>query len=274
MLCQDSVLQNRDFLIPYSFRGGAVTAGSTTVGDVASVQSRLRSKAWIDNLPFLIVFTTFGIYATWRAFENKFFWTPPYLTPFYSPLIDPEHHWWPFSPALFILGAPLGFRLTCYYYRMAYYRAYFADPPGCAVREGRSKYRGETSFPFILQNIHRYFFYLAVVFIVILWYDAIEAFFFPNGFGIGVGTVIMLVNVIFLTIYTFSCHSLRHLIGGKLDCFSCTTFGPARHSAWGWVSLLNERHMLWAWISMISVGLTDLYIRLVASGTIRDIRLL
>jgi hypothetical protein len=271
---QDSVLQNPDFLILYARQGGAVTAGSTTVGDVAGVQSRLRSKAWVDNLPFLIVFTSFGIYATWRALENKFFWTPPYLTPFYSPLIDPEHHWWPFSPALIILGAPLGFRLTCYYYRKAYYRAYFADPPGCAVREGRSKYSGETSFPFILQNIHRYFFYLAVVFIVILWYDAIKAFFFPNGFGIGVGTLVMLANVILLTTYTFSCHSLRHLVGGKLDCFSCATFGAPRYSAWSVVTKLNERHMLWAWASMISVGLTDLYIRLVASGTIRDIRLL
>jgi hypothetical protein len=173
------------------------------------------------------------------------------------------------------LGGPLGFRLTCYYYRKAYYRAYFADPAGCAVREGRgSRYKGETGFPFILQNIHRYFFYLAVLFIVILWYDAIRAFDFPNGFGIGVGTLVMVANVILLTTYTFSCHSLRHLVGGKLDCFSCATFGGPRYTGWKWVTKLNEHHMFWAWVSMISVGITDLYIRLVASGTIRDIRLL
>jgi hypothetical protein len=84
----------------------------------------------------------------------------------------------------------------------------------------------------------------------------------------------MLVNIILLTIYTFSCHSLRHLIGGKLDCFSCTTLGPPRHSAWRGVTSLNEHHMFWAWASMIAVGLTDLYIRLVASGVLKDIRLL
>ncbi len=229
----------------------------------------------MENLPFIIVLGAFAIYTTWRAFEGKFYWTPPYLSPFYSPLIDPGHRWWPFSPAILILGGPLGFRMTCYYYRKAYYRAFFLDPPGCAVGEsGKRKYRGETSFPFILQNVHRYFFYLALVFIAFLWYDAIRAFFFPGGFGIGVGTVIMLANILLLTTYTFSCHSLRHLAGGKLDCFSCTTFGPPRHTVWGWVSRLNEHHMLWAWASMISVGLTDLYIRLVASGALKDIRLL
>ena len=157
----------------------------------------------------------------------------PYLSPFYSPLIDPHHHWWPFSPAILILGGPLGFRLTCYYYRKAYYRGFLLDPPACAVGEGGGrKYRGETAFPFILQNVHRYFFYIAVIFVAFLWYDAIVAFDFDGKFGIGVGTLVMLVNIILLTMYTFSCHSLRHLVGGKLDCFSCATLGGPRHSAW------------------------------------------
>ena len=85
------------------------------------------------------------------------------------------------SPALLILGGPLGFRATCYYYRKAYYRAFFLDPPACAVSESGSRnYRGETSFPFILQNLHRYFFYLAILFLCFLWYDAILAFRFPK----------------------------------------------------------------------------------------------
>jgi hypothetical protein len=102
----------------------------------------------------------------------------------------------------------------------------------------------------------------------------VRAFFFQEGFGIGVGSLVMLVNIVLLTTYTFSCHSLRHLVGGKLDCFSCTTFGPPRHAAWRWVSALNERHMLWAWLSLFSVGLTDLYIRLLSVGSLKDIRLL
>lgn len=172
------------------------------------------------------------------------------------------------------MGGPLGFRLTCYYYRKAYYRSYFLDPPACAVGEHRKSYSGERKFPFILQNVHRYFFYVAVFFIACLWYDAIIAFRFPDGLHIGVGTLIMLVNVILLTTYTFSCHSLRHVIGGKMDCFSCTATGGMRHAGWKGVTKLNEHHMFWAWVSMISVGLTDFYIYLVASGMVKDIRIL
>jgi hypothetical protein len=236
--------------------------------------STLRRDAWwIDIIPTLVVFSAFIIYATLRAFENNYYWHAPYLSPFYSPLITA--HWWPFSPAILILGGPAGFRVTCYYYRKAYYRAFVLHPPACAVSEGEHRgYRGETSFPLILQNVHRYFFYVVTVFLCFLWYDAIHAFFFPEGFGIGVGSLIMIVNVILLTTYSASCHSLRHLVGGKLDCFSCVTLGRARHTAWGWVTKLNEHHMLWAWLSLFSVALTDLYIRLVAAGVIRDIRLL
>ncbi|MFY9530710.1 MAG: hypothetical protein WBC04_10265 [Candidatus Acidiferrales bacterium] len=251
-------------------------AEPSTVGPVSRFGSTLRRDAWwAEILPAFVVLSAFGIYATFRAFEGKFYEWGPYLSPFYSPLIDPEHRWWPFSPALLILGGPLGFRATCYYYRKAYYRAFFLDPPACAVSEGGSRsYRGETAFPFILQNVHRYFFYIALIFLAFLWRDAIVGFVFPEGFGIGVGSLVLLVNIVLLTLYTFSCHSLRHLAGGKLDCFSCTTFGPPRYTAWRWVSALNERHMLFAWVSLFAVGFTDLYIRMVAAGFLKDIRLL
>jgi hypothetical protein len=232
-----------------------------------------RDAWWVAILPVVVVLGGFGIYATLRAFEGQFYEWGPYLSPFYSPLIDPQHHWWAWSPALLILGGPLGFRATCYYYRKAYYRAFFLDPPACAVGEHKRTYRGETAFPFILQNVHRYFFYIAVIFIAFLWHDAIRAFFFDDGFHAGVGTAVMLANVVLLSLYTFSCHSLRHLAGGKLDCFSCAAFGRTRYSAWRWVSALNERHMLFAWMSLFSVGLTDFYIRMVSSGVIRDVRL-
>src|SRR5215831_483566 len=249
--------------------------GETSAAKVGRFGSTLRQDAWwVDNLPFLIIFTGFSIYVTWRALTGTFYEAGPYLSPFYSPLIDPNHRWWPFSPAILILGGPLGFRLTCYYYRKAYYRAYFLDPPGCAVGEGRKSYSGERKFPFILQNAHRYFFYLAVIFVAFLWYDAIVAFKFSDGIHMGVGTLIMLVNIILLTTYTFSCHSLRHLIGGKLDCFSCSAVAGARHTGWKGVTKLNEHHMFWAWVSMISVGLTDFYIYLLAIHAIRDIRIL
>jgi hypothetical protein len=238
--------------------------------------STLRRDAWwAEAIPVIIVFGGFGIYATLRAFEGAYYFWGPYLSPFYSPLIDPLHHWWPLSPALLILVFPLGFRATCYYYRKAYYRAFFMDPPACAVGEpAHRNYRGETRFPFILQNIHRYFFLGAVVFLCFLWYDAIRAFWFEGHFFVGVGSLVLLANVILLSLYTFSCHSWRHLIGGKLDCFSCTASNKRRHGFWKKTSFLNERHMLFAWMSLVSVGFADFYVRMVASGAFKDLRIL
>src|SRR5579863_7159914 len=201
--------------------------------------STLRRDAWwIEIIPIVLVMGGFSVYATLRAFEGKFFEWGPYLSPFYSPLIDRHHHWWPFSPAILILAGPLGFRATCYYYRKALYRAFLLDPPACAVSEGRHSYSGETSFPLILQNVHRYFLYLAILFLAFLWHDAIVAFDFDGHFGIGVGTLVLLTNVTLLSLYTCSCHSLRHLAGGKLDCFSCATFGKPRYGAWRGITYL------------------------------------
>jgi len=238
-----------------------------------------RDAWWLELLPVIALLGAFGLYATLRAFEGTYYEWGPYLSPFYSPLIDPHHRWWPFSPALLILVFPLGFRVTCYYYRKAYYRAFFLDPPGCAVGESHPhRYSGETRFPFILQNLHRYFLYVAIIFLIILWYDAITAFWFPSAkgkhFGVGIGSLVLLANIVLLTGYTLSCHSLRHIVGGNVDCFSCVVAGGPRHSAWRGVSFLNERHMLFAWLSLFSVGLADLYVRRVASGTIADLRLL
>lgn len=251
-------------------------AGLPTLLPKSRLGETLRRDAWwLELLPVVILLAGFGVYATLRAFEGAYYSWGPYLSPFYSPLIDPEHHWWPFSPALLILLGPLGFRATCYYYRKAYYRAFFLDPPACAVGEppGR-KYRGETSFPFILQNVHRYFFYIAVVFIAFLWHDALVSFDWNSHFGIGVGSLVLTGNVTLLTLYTFSCHSLRHLVGGKLDCFSCASLGRSRFQAWRMATFLNDRHMLFAWASLLSVGFADLYVRMVACGAIHDLRLL
>ena len=236
--------------------------------------STLRRDAWwVEVLPVIVVLGGFGLYATLRAFEGKFYEWGPYLSPFYSPLIDANHRWWKLSPAILILGGPLSFRATCYYYRKAYYRAFFLDPPSCAVGEPKRKYSGETKFPFILQNLHRYALYLAIIFLAFLWKDAVQAFFFDGKLGMGVGTLVLLVNICLLTIYTLSCHSLRHLAGGKLDCVSCATFGKPRHTAWRGLTFLNERHMLFAWLSLFSVGFADFYVRLVSSGAIQDVRI-
>ncbi|HLZ29298.1 MAG TPA: succinate dehydrogenase [Chloroflexota bacterium] len=259
----------------------------SAVAAVESVGERSERRApsaerhdrwWIQPLLVVVIITLFSVYALWAALQNANYYADPYLSPFYSPCLaqNCQHitlpllgSWWNLSPAFLVLGIPLGFRATCYYYRRSYYRAFFWSPPACAVPDARSRYRGETVFPYLIQNIHRYFFYLAVLLVVFLWWDALLSFRFPNGFGIGLGTLILVGNVAFLSLYTFSCHSCRHLCGGYLDSFANQ---PFRHRLWGYLTRLNTRHGLYAWISLFSVIVADVYVRLVATGIIHDLR--
>jgi hypothetical protein len=236
-----------------------------------------RTDAWwlIPGLQALGLLVLIG-YANWAAFLgfDHYHYVEQgrdYLSPFFSPYIRPT--WLPswLSPALLVLWAPLGFRGTCYYYRKAYYRSFFADPFACAVGEARSKgYCGEVKFPFILQNLHRYFLYAALVFLIFLWADVVRAFLFDGRPGVGGGSLAILFSTATLTGYTFSCHSLRHIVGGKVDCFSCARAGGLRHQGWSWITLLNEHHMGWAWTSLFAVCFADLYVRLCSMGMIHD----
>jgi len=241
-----------------------------------------RDLWWLPSLLTFLGFSAFVVYSTWAAFQGEHYRFGPYLSPFYSPELlgsatawfGPKPGWipsWiPFTAALLILWAPGGFRFTCYYYRGAYYKAFWADPPGCAVGEPRHNYRGERKFPLIIQNIHRYFLYLALLFILILAYDAYEAFHFANGIGVGVGTIILCLNVVLLGSYTLGCHSLRHLVGGRCDTLSNK---PAQQSAYKFVSMLNRRHMMFAWFSLFWVGFSDIYVRLCSMGILTDYRI-
>jgi hypothetical protein len=238
---------------------------------------------WIQPLVTVSVLVAFIIYATVRAFWNKHYFQDPYISPFYSPCLssscDPAPHvsWLPsngfFTPAIFILVFPLGFRLTCYYYRKAYYRSFWASPPACAVAEPHASYSGETRVPLIGNNIHRYFFYAGLVFNTILTYDAIVAFRFEKDgghhFGVGLGTAVLVTNATLLWLYSLSCHSCRHIVGGRLTHFSKH---PLRYRFWTFVSKLNHRHMQLAWVSLFGVALTDLYVWLVSSGVFDDPR--
>lgn len=219
---------------------------------------------WLEPALVAIGFACFGAYGTFRAFENNYYEFAHYLSPFYSPkILLPFWQSMHMSPAWLILWIPGGFRATCYYYRKAYYRAYFMTPPACAVTPpvgAGSGYCGETKFPFVMQNMHRYFFYLAGIVLAILWYDVFAAMFYDGGFHLSGLSLFMLVNVIFLSAYSGGCHACRHLVGGRLDCFSCPSAKP-QLSAWKFVTKLNEHHMAWAWFSLFSVGLTDFYIR-------------
>ena len=232
-----------------------------------------RDAWWVAPLVQGLLLATLICYANWAAFQGRNYQVGGYLSPLYSPLITLS--WFPFSPAFLILLPPVLFRATCYYYRKAYYRSYFLDPPACAVNELRGTgYRGETAFPLILQNLHRYLFYITLAYLPFLWLDVVHATRFDGRFGIGLGTLVLLANSTALTLYSFSCHSARHLVGGRLDCFSCSAANRARHAVWQRASLLNEHHMAFAWTSFVTVCGADLYVRLVASGALTDPRLL
>ncbi len=261
-------------------------------------RTRRKDNWWVEPLVVFLAYLSFILYANWALFEAREYHFigggADYLSPMYSPLLTaegptsasglttdpgPTPSFWPafvpFSPAMLILIFPLAFRFTCYYYRGAYYKAFWADPPSCSVGEPRNKYLGERSFPLILQNVHRYALYFAILFILILATDAWRALWFkgPDGakhFGVGVGSLILIANPILLSLYTFGCHSFRHLIGGRKDVLSSN---PTRKSCYDCVSSLNRRHMIWAWISMYYVAFVDLYVRLCAMGVWTDRRL-
>ena len=237
-----------------------------------------RLPWWVGPITVTTILTGFGIYVMVMIlfFERGEY--ANYLSPFYSPPVpSPLPDW--LSPAIFVLWIPLGFRATCYYYRKAYYRACFWDPPACSSkaqqREPRSteNYRGERNL-FVWNNVHRYFLYGSFVVLAFLTLDTVRAFLPDGSFGITVGSLIFLVNVTLLWMYSLSCHSLRHLIGGRVDCYSCVTGGTARLKTYSWLSVLNRQHGLWAWLSLFSVLLADIYVRLLLGDAITDLRIL
>lgn len=244
---------------------------------------------WVKPLFTFIGLGSFVVYVTWAAFQGENYHYGPYLSPLYSPELfgdsphswfGPKPGWWPgwlpWSPALLILWAPGLFRLTCYYYRGAYYKAFWADPPSCTVSEPRKTYRGENSFPLIIQNVHRYFMYIALFFIIFLSIDVWKALWFTDSagvktFGIGVGTLVLAINVVLLGGYTLGCHSLRHAVGGIMDRLAGK---PVRFTMYRCVSCLNRKHMLWAWMSLFWVAFTDIYVRLCSMGVWTDWRII
>ncbi|MCH8330033.1 MAG: succinate dehydrogenase [Bacteroidetes bacterium] len=270
--------------IPFGKKGFAVT---------------LRTDSWWVN-PLLILtgLSAFVIYSTWAAWQGTFYWWSGgttgfggYLSPFYSPpfwikegmagvaplshsLFGPWPEWLfdfsflPASPAWLILVFPLSFRFTCYYYRKAYYRAFAGSPPSCAVGAIPQKhYKGETGL-LVIQNLHHFAMYFAIIFIGLLSYNAILSFFNGGRLGVGVGSIVLLINPILLGSYTFGCHSFRHLIGGNMNCMSCSKI---RYSGWKKVSWLNERHQMFAWLSLFWVGFSDFYVRMVSMGHFTDL---
>ncbi|RAH09609.1 MAG: hypothetical protein CMA04_003210 [Methanobacteriota archaeon] len=237
------------------------------------------------------------IYATWRGFMEADFWIfsdfgysagvghgagtmaientgSHVLSPLYSPLIIPGSGelgsmvpvalaW--MSPAMFILIFPAGFRGTCYYYRKAYYRAFFQQPTGCAVSTPWNEYSGETRL-LVIQNLHRYFMYAAVIYLPILAWDFWLSINFhhpethEHSFGVSMGSLLLFANVMMLSGYTFGCHAFRHVIGGGANDWTSSKWARFKHRLWKWSTSLNEHHKDWALYSLFVVMFADFYI--------------
>ena len=251
---------------------------ATTAVDVRHRPQERKDLWWLEPTVIVLVLGLFVLYSIYAGLVGANYYYDPYLSPLYSPCISANcvhpslpivGTYWNLSPAILIVAFPLAFRVTCYYYRRSYYRAFFWSPPACAVPDARSSYSGETRFPFLIQNLHRYALIFATALLIFLWRDAFDAFNFGGHFGIGLGSVLMLANVVLLSGYSASCHSLRYLVGGYLDSFHGKSL---RYRLWSWANWLNARHARWAWASLIVVGLTDLYIRLLSMGVLSDPR--
>ncbi|MBC8091819.1 MAG: hypothetical protein H7Y15_07765 [Pseudonocardia sp.] len=257
---------------------------STTDASTGRAQISARTlrtdRWWLPPLLNFAGLAAWVAYATVRAFQQDNYWVGEYeyLTPFYSPCVSlgcvpesahfgqflPDVWWLPY--ASLTLPFLLLFRLTCYYYRKAYYRAFWLSPPACAVAEPHKKYSGETRFPLLGQNLHRYFFYAAVLISVINTYDMILSF----TTGIGLGNIILAINVVALWAYTISCHSCRSIVGGRINNFSQH---PMRYQSWLFVSRLNAKHMQLAWLTLATLAITDFYVMALAAGWISDLRI-
>ena len=277
------------------------TITSFAIHDKGFTKTLRKDNWWL--YPALVVFglTSFLVYGFWSAWQADFYWHSAgqegfggYLAPFYSPLLfikegvegaapmvhsifGPWPTWWPSwippSPSLLILAVPGIFRFTCYYYRKAYYRAFSGTPPACAVgalpRKRKKGYKGETGL-MVVQNIHRITMYFASIYVIVFFYDAYLSFFRGGEFGVGLGSILLLGNPILLASYMYGCHSIRHLIGGSRDCYSCGLGGNIAHKNGMIVGWFNRRHELFAWLSLVWIMVADLYIRMVSTGYIND----
>jgi hypothetical protein len=180
-----------------------------------------------------------------------------------------------YSPTVAVLPFVGLFRLTCYAYRKDYHRHVFNHPRTCEIGfraefKGR-EYTGETRF-FRLENLHRYFVYFAVAILPFFYYDIFVSLTYQGGVTLTLGGILLIVNTAFVTLYTFSCHAIRHLIGGSVDCFSCKH--NVRKKLFFGQTKLNIHHETYAWLSLTMFFLVDLFIRATVAGVIPNIVLL
>ena len=173
-----------------------------------------------------------------------------------------------YSPTVLIVPIPGAFRLTCYAYRKDYHRHLFHHPLGCNGESRGEKhsqpYTGERNALFQIENYHRFFLYAGIAILPFFYYDVFQSIIYAN--SLRIGTLVLLANALLLTAWTLSCHAFRHIIGGNIDCYTCTPAGSARKSIWNVQSWWNSHHEALAWISLLTIFFADLYLRALTAG--------
>ncbi len=191
----------------------------------------------------------------------------------YKGYIDPFY-----SPTVLVLPLVGLYRLTCYAYRKDYNRHIFKHPLACSavgrLDDNKRGYTGETSGIFKIENLHRYFLYSAIIILPFFYYDVFVSMFYTGFFVLRLGSLILATNAILISLYVFSCHSFRSLIGGRRNCFNCIKGGKGIKKVYNGQSILNAHHETFAWASLIFIIFTDLYIRGLAAGIPMDHMLL
>ena len=223
------------------------------------------------NVNWKVLFPYELIEANWRlwsfiAILGVGFWA---LTAFpvaqIAGYVDPFY-----SPTILIVPLPGAFRLTCYAYRKDYHRHLFEHPLGCSNADrgdsAARKYTGERNAVFQLENLHRYFMYAGLAILPFFYYDFAYSLVYSGSFVLRIGSLLLLANALLLTAWTFSCHAVRHIVGGNIDCYSCVAAGGARKAVYDKQSWLNSHHEALAWISLLTIIFTDLYLRGLTAG--------
>ena len=199
--------------------------------------------------------------------------TSPIFSPDVLHLLHITNHPGWMNSAMLILWIPFGFRGTCYYMRRVYHRTFFQNPTGCMIAKPELNYaigyKGERG-PFILNNIHRYMLYLAILILSVKFYDVILTTKFSDGSrAISIGTLILGIESFLLLMYVTSCHAFRHLFGGGMNRWRGGLSGVFG-SLYRTISKVNVHHSFWFWTSLAMVFLGDLFVLAVAEDILSD----
>ena len=200
------------------------------------------------------------VYSTWAAFQGNHYAYGPYLSPFYSPVLfgdaphawfGPKPGWWPVAAVLAGAADPLGAGRIPLHLLLLPRRVLQGLLGRSAVVHRRRAAQVVSRRAFVPADPSERPPVLSLsraplprrAHATTCGRRCGSPIRRPgtDSFGIGLGTLVLAVNVVLLGGYTFGCHSLRHLVGGVRDEISKS---PLVRRELQVRERLNRRHML------------------------------